>query len=470
MKKIYVLIGIACLLSFSCKEKKQTLGDRKEDTVKLEERYATEETLDTIIPHAGIKFKESRRADPQHPPVVIDLQTEAEKNELDVNRFYTKAGYVKLKHPLAEKGIGFLGNARFEYSYEGGGMSSGRGFNSSVFLSGDKIVAGDSFFGYHCYDRQGNYSYTIVAKRDLPRYDRNNNRVFITWNAATDQIYSFSMLEDNCLTVKLMDGQALFHFHNIALRKNYLTRPASFGLPMLLSPDTYVGFMYNAYIPHRYSMMHSFDIKGDTLCRFMNYNSLPTSDKGMGTNPETSDFYYYNDRLTMRQAYNDTIYRVSVNRLTPAFIFNTGSKKPDVQTALRGNKEGKIFINTILETDDFLFTIHTENYDSPNNRKNGSVKFFYSYYDKKSQKRYSIPSAVFPEVFTLKNSVPGAIPVLAENMRVYQDKLYVSYTKIRLKEMIDSPGFASFPATQQEKLKELYDDLADSELLIMILQ
>ena len=172
----------------------------------------------------------------------------------------------------------------------------------------------------------------------------------------------------------------------------------------------------------------------------------------------------------MRQAYNDTIYRVSADKLTPAFVLNLGSKKPDVQTALKGDKKGKIFIENLLETDDFLFIIHTEDYDCPNNRNSGAVKFFYSYFDKKQGKRYSIPSAVFPEVFMLTNSNPEAIPLMISNAAVYKDNLYSSYTKTQLKEIMNSTAFPSVPPEQQEKLKSLHDEMTDYELLVMILK
>ncbi len=469
----HILALILCIGALACTGKKQTLDDKEDSTVenteRIEELYSTEQTMDTIIPTPGIKYKESRKIDPRNPPFFIDIEMPAGNKNFDVTQFYSEVEYVKLNHPLAGQQIGFLGNSTYEVIYERG-MTSGRGLNSSVFLSKDKIVAGDAYFGYHCFDLQGNYIYTIAAKRDIPGYDIKNNRVSVSLTAATDQIAGFSMLGDNCLFLKVIDRKGTFHFHNINSQKNYLIRPASFGRSMLLSPDKYVGFSYNPTVDKQYPLIHSFSITGDTLCQFMNYNPLVEADNRRYTNPETSDFYYYNEKLTMRQAYNDTIYRVEMDRLTPAYILDMGDKKPDVQTALYGNKEGKIFIRKLLETDDFLFIIHAENNDVPHNRDNGLVKFFYSYYDKHEKTRCSIPSTLFPEVFTLKNSVPNTIPLLVNNAAVYEGKLYTAYTKIQLKEIIDSSDFSSFPMNQQEKLKELYGSLSDYELLIMILK
>lgn len=471
MKNRNLIVLLLCIAVVACKNKKQTLEDRdnNKEATKLEELYSTEQTLDTIVPNLGIKYKESRGIDPQHLPVVINIENSAESNELDVNQFYTQVEYVKLKHPLAEEGVAFMGNSEYQITFERGSQS-GRGANSRVYLSENCIVAGDNFFGYHCFDRDGKYVYTIAAKKEFPEFDVKNNRVSFQWSSSMGMIAGFSMMADNCLITKYANQKGTFHFHNITSQKNYLTRPASSGKSILLSPDTYIADMYHPFHTKQAAMAYVFDIKGDTLTQFMNYNPLFKEDKGSRTNPENSDFYYLGKKLTMRQAYNDTIYRVSADKLTPAFVLNLGSKKPDVQTALKGDKKGKIFIESLLETDDFLFIIHTEDYDCPNNRNSGAVKFFYSYFDKKQGKRYSIPSAVFPEVFMLTNSNPEAIPLMISNAAVYKDNLYSSYTKTQLKEIMNSTAFPSVPPEQQEKLKSLHDEMTDYELLVMILK
>lgn len=465
-----LLALILCLITLTCTGKKQRLEDKVEDeTMKITKTAETSDTISAFVSTPGIKYKESRKVDPQNPPIVIELEKAAESKDFDLNQYYSDVEYIKLNHPLAAQKIGFLGNSNYKIQ-SGTSTTSGRGLSSSVFLARDKIVAGDAYFGYHCFDLQGNFLYTIVEKQDIPEYNIRINQVSVSLDTPTDRIFSFSMLDESCVFFKMKDRSASFYHHNLRSQKSYLTRPGFFGRTILISPDKYVGFGYNPTTDKQYPMMYSFSIEGDTLCEFMNYNPLAEISGGAYTNPESSDFYYYNGKLTFRQAYNDTIYRVGMNRLTPAFILDMGSKKADVQTALKGNKAGKIFINTLQETDDFLFLIHTENYDCPNNRNSGLVKFFYSYFDKKEKKRYGISSSVFPEVFTLRNSNLNTIPLLMKNTGVYEDKLYAAYTKIQLKEIIDSQGFSSFPELQQQKMKELYNDLSDYELLVMILK
>ena len=190
-----VLIATATvffLVGCTGKGKKQTLEDTSENNVKLEELYSAELTLDTIIPNPGIKYPEKRGVDPQNPPIVINLENKAENGELDVSQFYTQVEYVKIEHPLAEKGIAFLGNSTYQVMYDRG-ASSGRGANSRVYLTEDKLIAGDNFFGYYCFDMQGNYMYTLAAKKELPEFDVKSNSATMYITPESEIISNFSI-------------------------------------------------------------------------------------------------------------------------------------------------------------------------------------------------------------------------------------------------------------------------------------
>jgi len=470
MKTKYVAILLLYLIATACKNNRQTLGDKAEEQqVNLTELYASEEVLDTIVPNPGVKYPEQRKIDPQNPPKVINLETVAEARELDLAQYYAEVEYIKLKHPLSEKGIAFLGNSSYEVLYDQGGMM-GDGANSRVYLTEDKLIAGDNFFGYHCFDFQGNYTHTLIAKKELPDFDLKNNKASLHWSPEGETIHGISVLDDNCLIMSTNNRKSTFVFHHLGTRKNYLSRPGSPGSVLLLSPDTYVADMYRAISTGREPMLYCFDIKGDTLSKFINYNPLADVGRGSYTNPESTIFYRHGKYLTMRQAYNDTIFRVTAEKLIPVYVLSSGNKKPDVQTALKGDKKGKIFISKLLETDDFLFITHTEDYDCRNNRNSGAVRFFYSYFDKNAAKRYALPRSGFPAVFTLTNSIDGTIPVSISNASVYKNKFYSSYTKRQLSEIISSDAFAAFPAAQRAKLQSLHSEMTDFELLVMILK
>jgi hypothetical protein len=105
-------------------------------------------------------------------------------------------------------------------------------------------------------------------------------------------------------------------------------------------------------------LMFSFNLKGDTLCKFQQYDKL--------NNPITSTLtrVYYNPNwifgqfTTFKWAFNDTVFRIiPPNRLYPVYIFKFGEQKATAENWLHINipQEGKIMINEILENQRFLF-------------------------------------------------------------------------------------------------------------------
>lgn len=74
--------------------------------------------------------------------------------------------------------------------------------------------------------------------------------------------------------------------------------------------------------------------------------------------PQNADFYNYRNRLYFKEWYNDTVFHVGVNELTPHILFQTGKysppyKKQDMLTA--EDKKKFIFIDGVIETADFTF-------------------------------------------------------------------------------------------------------------------
>ena len=219
--------------------------------------------------------------------------------------------------------------------------------------------------------------------------------------------------------------------------------------------------------------LFTFDMKGDTLCRFPNYNPIPVIGGSAYNSPPSPDIYYYNKQLTIRQTLNDTVYRiVSPNRLLPAYVLNFGAYGADVQTYFRGNLSEKLLPDTWKETDRYILCVYTKERDTSSNRENGSVKFFYSYYDKKSRQFYhfSEGTSIPLNQFFMDNPIPDALPFIWSYARVEDNQLRVFYTKKRLENIIKNKEFASLSPEQQNKLKTIQSDLDESEVLIMILE
>jgi len=76
-----------------------------------------------------------------------------------------------------------------------------------------------------------------------------------------------------------------------------------------------------------------FDEKGKVLKLFPNKNIQDTKQKYTFKTGETS-FYHFNDNLFFQNMYNDTVFRIGLNKITPYFILTV------VNTALSLNQNG----------------------------------------------------------------------------------------------------------------------------------
>ena len=100
----------------------------------------------------------------------------------------------------------------------------------------------------------------------------------------------------------------------------------------------------------------TFSTRGDTLCRFENYNKVTPTNLSAGYSKESITSYFYNDLLTFRTDYADTIFRLAApNKIIPAYAINSGKYKLYAVEGLRGQIENKVYIENIRETQDFLF-------------------------------------------------------------------------------------------------------------------
>ena len=162
----------------------------------------------------------------------------------------------------------------------------------------------------------------------------------------------------------------------------------------------------------------------------------------------------------------------SPNRLIPAYVLNFGSYRADVQTYFRENLSEKLLPYTWIEADRYILFVYKQNRDTPYNRQNGLVKFFYSYFDKTNRQLYHITEgATVPEnEFLIENPIPDALPFLMSQVDMDKNNLFVCYSKNRLGEIIKNKGFSSLPPEQQNRLRSFQKELDDSEALIMILE
>ena len=435
---------------------KDLFAQRKVETLQeLEEQAPDFPDMETYVVPAGIKYKESRAVDPAHPPMVINI---ANRNlnirKFNLNDYYNKVRYVKLKHPNAANITSFP-RTRFTEDY---------------------IITGNNY-GLHCFDKEGSFLYTIETN-NMPEPDREGRIMFSFsdlkgYYAGRNGINNVN--GNYCLYKIMDDSKCTLCLFDLTRAERIMTRqlPAVENYSYLSSDNkSIVSYVYDPVRAPK-NLLFTFDLKGDTLCRFPSYHPIPVITGGSYNSPPSPDVYYYDKQLTIRQSLNDTVYRlISPNRLVPAYVLNFGAYGADVPTYFRGNLSEKLLPDIWKESEQYILFVYLQNRDTPNNRRDGSVQFFYSYFDKISRQFYhfSEKTSTPPEQFFMENPVPGALPFMLSYTEIEDNQLRVVYTKKRLEEISKSKEFASLPAEQQNKLKTMQNELDDSEVLIMILE
>ena len=391
-----------------------------------------------------MKRDESRAVDPANPPIVIDL---ANRNlnikKFDPSEYYSHVRYYKLKHPLSASEGNFLFDVQIHY-----GSTSGWA-NSNFYFLKDSIVAGDVYFGYHSYDYQGNFLNTLKTYDFRMNYDITQNRI-----EYETEDYNRAIAEAN---------SSRTNWHSLG----YSSRS------LWIDQESLASYVYGQRNTFSNDFLITFDAKGDTICRFMDYNPKPDPNKkGLPTSwRHPFRMYYYEGIPTVQQSYNDTVYRVTApDRIVPAYVLNYGRHKLDMELA--EDLSDKFFPDIWKETSKYVLMTYNRDFYSKSNVENGIVQYFYSFYDKQSKQFYHFcePTTIPKKEFLIDNSVPNALPFILSYANVYENGIMVYYSKKRLNDIIQNKDFPSLPPEQQKLLQDSYNDLEENEVLIMYLQ
>jgi len=464
----FFILGI--LIVVSCGRNR---GPGLSDKELFAQQKSDEETYE--IP-SGIKYKGSRGVDPAHPPVVLNI---ANRNlyikKFDMSDYYTKVRYVKIKHPKsATNGVFLLDIRKSNISSMNNDVWRHRDFimGNSVFkFTDDYIIAGDACFGLHCFDKEGKFLYTVEAN-DFPKtYNPSQGSVSFSAPDVKGFYGRISTNGNNCLYCIMEDNRSMLCLYDLNQKKRIMTRPFE-GMALFLDDHSMVNYIYHPIYKRR-EFMYTFGLKGDTLCHFPSYNPVSELLDKTFVTPPVPNIYYYNNHLTIRQVFNDTVFRVvSPDRLLPTYVLNFGDYRVNISTYLFGNISGKLLPYKWRETDRYILFIYTQIHKNQNNRSGESVTFFYSYYDKKSRQLYhfSDGTATSDGQFFVENPIPDALPFILSHAEIEDNQLRVVYSKKRLNEIGKTRGFASLSLEQRNKLRSMQNELDDSEVLIMILE
>lgn len=288
-------------------------------------------------------------------------------------------------------------------------------------------------------------------------YDPGTKAVRCTFmTEKADENFGFDYFSGTILLDELLDSPSPLDINNI---KNRVQIGQAADLVSI--GDSYG--LYGIFIPGLYT----FSPAGDTLCHLTPGNNTYAHEefKGMGTirGAESTNAYSYKGQSTIRLAFTDTVFRIiDDHTFYPVYKIGLGNYQVnrnegmDTKTSL----SDKYLVHGLIETDNYLFIRITRDYDCPNTRKSGSLKFYQLIYDKKAQQLYS-----FQDKRNL--SEPGMIPNDIDGGPGFWPSLLIGdspYMKINgqdLKKELSAEKLAAIPALQ---------DLTDDDYVLITIK
>jgi len=382
-KVIHSVLILMTVLSGSCRNNSLKTSEKKlaneiniqEKKNQEDERIALENQIpDTLINiRKGFQYKEDRSVDPVHPPKVIDFSKNIPIKEFKLGDFASKVSYLVLQVP--DDSIYFLW----------GGLLN--------FTSNSIIV--NNNLGIQRFARDGEFKETICKNTfDAPRkidpekpfsgffpketfrgawanhVQTAGNTVFYKYTDYPSEkvsLMKFSTLGNNqnlfAPETSETSTQETYARGDLILTGKAALRSGSPGLAstniLPVSENCYAGITsgLNAFKKNS-TLMVTFNSKGDTLCKFKQYEYLKTPVTSSVIRSFSNTTWDFGKTTTIKFAFNDTVFRlIPPNRLIPVFVFNFGEKKVTADDWLHVNSqvEEKIRIGEILENQDFLF-------------------------------------------------------------------------------------------------------------------
>jgi hypothetical protein len=416
----------------------------------------------------SIRKKEIRSADRQRPPVLIDLPgVKNSTRNFRLSDIASSVTYIKLQSPPDTSLI-----------YDP--FFSRKELISIIRSDGENIVL-QGIFGISRFNMKGEYMETIW---------KNETGISIrSGGIGYGGNDFFGVMPNNQISIH--NGSIYYSFNDgpegngIYLKYKFPTNKA---LPIqsstetpgsrMLKGDTLlstkqqpskrfesfygIGEDASAGINHKWnsgkagSFLVTFNDKGDTLCQFTDYEHIENFTKSVYRRPVDLKSYLYNGLLTIKQEFNDTIFRlIPPDRLMPAYIISFGENKVNYKDGLNPDFDlsGKYLLNSLYETNGFLLIRYTQNHDSPINRKKGTVKFYNVLFDKKQGKVFGEPGfSLMPE--DPINDLDGGMPFWPDFVTP-QDEMMKLVSGKTIKDYINSEEFKTANISDENRRKQI---------------
>ena len=426
----------------------------------------------------GVKYIENRAVDMANPPIPIDFSKENYDEALfDISKYASSVEYLIFRHPQGDSAHFFKDQT---LSIIASNSMSTSDYSVSVRSTATGYFINDLFSGLHLYDNDGKFAGTVIANSvpykpssyDLDRIEINSGDLkgfagVINWTEA-DNIVTY-VVRNSANKIDTVVWYDIVKEREVM--KRLYSEEESYAPAYRISDSIYVSIA--SPFASEPLAMRTFNEYGDTLCLFRDYTTRAEIPTGNYARPESLRSYYLGADFHIRFPYSDTIFTLSsASRIVPKYVVNMGEKRVDITSGMRGGEHGKLVPDRWIETNSLiLFSSHL-NHDSINGRKEGYVRYYYNLYDKVSHKVYSLPSSTYPEDFLMSNTLPNGIPFYFSELKYSGSpgSFNILYSKKNLGKILKDKSFDNLSDAQKNKVKELYDSLADGELLLMVIR
>jgi len=493
MKKISssILIFLMLLNVISCHHNRLKTNEKelaKEILIQEKTKQETEKTvLEKESSETGTKSrgsfrkKEIRSVDPQKPPARIDIIGKGNNaRKLKLSDVASSIRYVKLQTP---PDTALLYDPYFSHN----------DLNSYIRSDGEQIIL-QGIFGLTRFNMQGAYQETIW---------KNERGVMAQGKVYLDNFYG--VLHSN--PVSILNGNIYFSFTDGLSSEQFMKYkpetiinisvptqpevpgPDSVKGEILLSTqkrfqdrfnwvygvgsDMWVGINNKLTAGISGSLLVTYNKLGDTVCQFTDYNRIINFSQPNYRIPEEFVNYYYDGLLTIKQEFNDTVFRlIPPNRLLPVYVIDFGKYKVNYEEGInpKFDLSEKYLLYSFHETNDFLFIRYNQNHYNPNNIKKNSVKFYNVLFNKRQKSLYHQSGfTLLPE--GLENDLDGGIPFWPEFITPQGEMMKLVSGRV-LKDYINSDNFKKSTFSEEKKQKQISmaSGLRPTDMIVVIVK
>jgi hypothetical protein len=497
MKQLFVLSLLALSLAFfpSCRHNRLKTNEKELSNEILAQEKTKEEVertgLNNESPESREKLsgvlreKEVRSIDLRRPPIKLNLlETSKNLRDFKLSDVASSVSYIKLETPPdtiliydpyynrtslissikeADGQIifqGLFGISRFnmEGKYQETIWKNERGIN----MNGQHV--GWSFKSF----------YGIIPDNPVSIFNGNIYYTFTNGNTGTGQFMKYN--PESTFNISIQSQQEVPGLNSVPGDTLLITQNhpmERFDWIYGVGSDTWVGINQKWNAGNTGSLLVTFNTRGDTICQFTDFDRIV--DFKQASYKQSIDFtsYYYDGMLTIKQEFNDTVFRlIPPNRLLPVYIIDFGEFKVDFNEGLAPYSDisEKFMLHSMHETNDFILIRYTQNNDSPNNRKNKSVKFFNVLFDKK-QKRLYHQTGFSNEPVSIINDIDGGMPFWPDYITPQGEMIKLVSGKM-IKDYINSDRFRETTISEENRKKQLSigSELKSTDMVIIFVK